>query len=235
MGQTEGVPRQGHSAVSFDLGAGIMFPLEDEHITHKTWANTGTSTIEEQVELATALTLNGGVLWNMPFNERWSLTVGLQYYYRRTRMERDPKAVTQCGTYTTMRNLDNAVTRDYTYNNVELPVMLGYSVKRTTIDLGFSTAVVSYVRSRYTYVVLSKPSYFYPDDPWISATKSVYDWKLPWIIFPTLKVSYDVPIIKVPTRPYLAAQYALNNHHEFYCMAGIEISLKGHHNPVANE
>lgn len=231
IGQTEGVPMQGHASISLELGAGIMVPLQDERIAHRVWTYNGTSELEERVNVAASLTWDAGLTWNIPFNDRWGMTIGLQYFHRRYKLQRDRDTVIHYGLWTTVRSLDNATTRDYSHNNMEIPVMLGFSGKRTTIELGFSTAVISYVRSRYTYLVLSKPSYFYPDNPWTNATKTIYDWKLPLIVFPTARFSLNLPVGKVHVRPFIATQYALNNHHEFYCLAGVELPLNGYAKP----
>lgn len=193
---------------------------------------------------------SAGILFTHNYNKRWGITTGLLYFLRKDVFQNNQDAVIKYGNISTAnyRNIHNTIEYNYSNNNIEIPIMLKYSINKLDISFGAYIPIVSYKIVAYTYVFNQNP-HTYPIR-WAVANKTVSGFDIPikfqkngkvWQlhntgkgysgydillkIFPTIQVSYETKIRNIKFKPYLALYYALFNQNDIYAQLGINFPL----------
>lgn len=191
---------------------------------------------------------NLGFLCSFNFNAHVGMITGLVYFLRREEFERNQDSTAK--NYSIgYRSINNVSKFNYSYHDIELPVMFKYSLKKIHFSFGTYIPLITYKIAQYTYLVAdvnNNPSV----STWYTSTKTVSGFDMPikarpngdeWQLFkrgraysrydvllkiyPTIQASYDFKIKNFQFSPYLALSYALKNQNDFYIQAGVFVPL----------
>jgi hypothetical protein len=148
-----------------------------------------------------------GVLWRLTIYRNISLSAGLLYCLRKDTYEGNIDTVKK---YHTQTSIHQIIKYEYTYNNIELSVLIGYRIHHFNLMLGVDFAFFSYVKSRYTYI---------PDPANNSGVsgKTFYDFDPPVKFYPTFQISYDVKIKKVLFSPFMGVDFGTDWAYHLQC------------------
>lgn len=171
---------------------------------------------------------NAGILFTYRFNNQCGITSGLLYFLRKDIFENNQDTVIKYGNGSSMRDIHNVLKYNYSYNNLELPLLFQYSVKKITLYIGCYFALITYKKATYTYVVNR-----YPSNPqWITSDKTISGFEKLFKLFPTFQVSYEIAIENIKLNPYLAFCYDIKNKKDFYTQIGINMPLVIRHKTI---
>ncbi len=208
---------------SIQIGAHYKTFIDSKYIEPKPY-NSGDGFIEHQYERFNKVPTfgyNAGLLLSFQLSKHWGITSGILYFLRNDIFENNLDTVIKYGRNSTTRDIRNAFKYDYSHNNIELPIMLKYSVKKVTFHTGCNVSLISYKKATYSYVVNQ-----FPNNPeWITSNKTIAEFEMPFKIFPTFQASYDMKIKNVKLNPYVACYYELKNQNDFYIQIGIIFPL----------
>lgn len=164
---------------------------------------------------------SAGLLFTHRFGKQCGITTGLMYFLRRDVFENNEDTVIKYGNGSSMRDIHNVLKYDYSFNNIELPLMFQFSAMKFNFHTGFYFALISYKKAEYTYVVNQ-----YSNTPqWITSEKTITGWEMPFKLFPTIQISYEVEIKKIKFSPFLAFYYAVKNQNDIYTQLGINFPI----------
>jgi hypothetical protein len=162
-----------------------------------------------------------GLLVTYRLNEHWGLTSGLQYFLKKDVFENNQDTVIKYGNGSYIRDIHNTLKYDYTYHNIEVPLLFQYSAKKITFYAGCYFALITYKKATYTYVINQLPQ----TPQWTSSSKTISGWEIPLKFFPTIQASYEVQLKKIKFSPYIAFYYAVKNQNDIYTQLGINFPI----------
>ena len=164
---------------------------------------------------------NAGMLFTHIFNKHWGITTGMIYFFKKDVFENNKDTVIKYGKSSSMRDIHNTLKYEYTYHNIEIPVMAQYSLKKFTFYTGCYFSLLSYKKSTYTYVINQFPL----NPQWITSDKTISGLEMPLKIFPTIQASHQMQINNLKFNPYLAFYYALKKHRDCYIQFGVSFLI----------
>lgn len=196
---------------------------------------------------------HGGALLTHPIRKNWHLTFGLMFCYRKNVFERSLDTVAMYGNHSSQRDIRNTIKYDYTYNNIEIPVMFLYKIKKMNFYGGVHLPIFSFYKALYTYAINQSPqtSAFEPSQktirgttiplfgipshlpfveiqfsPWdVTSTPSdpKVDYDMP-LLLATFQTSYDCKIKNLYFNPFLGIDFGSKK--SFYLQGGIIVPIK---------
>jgi hypothetical protein len=121
----------------------------------------------------------------------WYLTSGLLFCYRKNILEINQDSAVKYGSFCDIKKYD------YSYNNIEIPIMILYKTKQINLYLGVNLPILSFYKANYTYVDIQ---------PWNSYQKTIKGFCIPVCGIPSLFPSYDIQwspweVTKTPASP----------------------------------
>lgn len=144
-----------------------------------------------------------GFLLSYKIKKRWYLITGLVFCNRKIIYENNQDTVIKYGNSSSIRDIDNLIKYEYSYNNIELPFILSYKIKRLNLYAGVYIPALTFYNATYTYVINQ-----YPQDPsWGTSQKTIKCVEIPLMIFPTLQISYNFKIKRLLFSPYLGIDF----------------------------
>lgn len=164
---------------------------------------------------------SAGMLFTYRFNPHWGISSGLVYFLRKDIFEKNQDTVIKYGNGSSLRDIHNVLEYNYSFNNLEVPLLFQYSAKKISLSTGCYFALLTYKKTTYTYVINQNPS----NPQWGTADKAISGFEIPLKLFPTFQMSYEIAFKNVNLNPYLAFYYAINNQNDFYTQLGISLSL----------
>ena len=141
-----------------------------------------------------AFGFRAGFTMNTRIYRHLSFTTGMLCALRKEVYEGNQDTVMKYGTATSAHLI---LKYDYSYYDIDLPVLVTYRFKRWTLSGGINLPLVSFIKASYTYIPTTS------DD---LGGKKVNDFKIFRTVFPTLQVSYSIKIKKVTIEPYLGIE-----------------------------
>lgn len=169
---------------------------------------------------------NAGFRFAYKFDNHWGITSGIQYVLRKDQYEidRDSVSTNAESVRVNCRDIHNVIKYDYTFHNLEIPVMLQYSFNKFTLNGGASISLLTYKKATYTYLIIQNPAY---DDYWGTPDKdkTVNSLESTLLIYPTLQMSYEMQINKLRVNPYFALSYEASKQHSLYLQLGLVFPL----------
>ncbi len=165
-----------------------------------------------------------GLLIDIKFAKHWYFSSGLLFCFRKDVFENNIDTVIKYYNSSTIRNIHNTVKYDYSYNNIELPLMILFKWKRINFYAGVYLPVLTFCKSTYTYVVNQFPQ----NPPWITSKKIIKSIEIPLKIYPSYQISYAFKIKKHSLAPYLGFDFGAKK--SFYIQGGIIFSVYNFNN-----
>lgn len=153
-----------------------------------------------------------GIRFAFSLSSHMRFTTGLSYYFRKTIYEKSQDEVITQNFKTDMNYIRNVFRYNYAYNNLEIPILLQYKIKKINIYGGINLSVLSYRVAAYNYMI-----YLYGESSyWNTSKKNVAVLETSFKLYPTLKVSYDVRINKKLIQPFFGIEIYEINLKEIY-------------------
>jgi hypothetical protein len=159
-----------------------------------------------------AFGFGAGILFSFKLSDHWGIASGISYHFRKDLYQNSQDSVVKYGQPSTVRNIHNVVTYDYSYNNLELPVIAQYQSGKFTFYAGISISLLSYRKANYTYVMNLYPQ----DPPWDLSTKIITGFDFPFRLYPTFRISYDLKIKNFLFKPFIGIEIFEINMKDFY-------------------
>lgn len=158
--------------------------------------------------------------------KHWYLSTGLMFCNR--------KNILECKLDTNI-NPCGIIKFNYTYSNIELPVMLSYKANKINFFIGFHLPVFSFYKANYTYLSTQYwgtsqktidgsvvPLFAIPSQITSSSNpKITYDMPL---ILATFQISYNLKITNISFSPFLGIDTGTKK--SFYLQCGIILPLQ---------
>jgi hypothetical protein len=165
-----------------------------------------------------------GLMLAFKLFRNFSLRSGLIFCNRRSIYENDMDTVIKYGyfpyAYRNIRDVHNALKYDYSYNNIELPVLFNLEIKRFSFSAGIRLAILSFYKEKITYVVNQ-----FPQTPqYITSEKTIKYVSTPLMLYPAIQLSYVCPIRRLNVSPFM--EIDLGSQKSLYCQGGLLLSLK---------
>ncbi len=213
----------------FSIQAGVYYKTFFNKIyIEPTPYNYGDEFSKHQYERFTVVPTFGysiGLLFTYKFDKHLEFTSGLLYFLRKDVFEKNQDTAIKYGNGSAIRDINNVLKYDYSYNNFEIPILLQYCTKKITLYHGCNLSLISYKNAAYEYLINQ-----YPNLPkWTTSNKTIAGWELPLKIFPTFQTSYEFQIKKIKFNPYAAIYYAVKDQNDFYIQLGINVPLLKKH------
>jgi hypothetical protein len=166
---------------------------------------------------------DAGILFSLRLSGHFHLASGISYALRKSIYENSMDSVKDDFTVTTMENINNVIKFNYSFNNIEIPLFLEYSVMNTTVFAGFRASLFSFQSADYSYLIAQDP--FNPN--WTTSGKKICEFEMPLKFYPSVQISYRVRIGKISFDPFVAFDFFeidLNNptvEKSYYLQAGV--------------
>lgn len=212
------------------LQAGIHYKnfIDDKYI-EPTQYNYGDEIDEHQYERFTKIPTFGysiGLLFTCKLDKRVNLVTGLQYFLRRSVFENNRDTIIKYHTGTNLKNISNVFEYDYSYNNIEIPILFTWSYNKLSLYAGFNLSLISYKKGFYNYIVNQYPYQNSTTTPyWTNESKTLYGFETHIKIFPTVQASYQFQFGNFEVNPFIGFYYALEQHNDFYIQLGVNLPL----------
>jgi hypothetical protein len=152
-----------------------------------------------------------GVLMNKRLYRHVSFVTGLIFTYRKEIYQGNPDTVLKYGSPTSLHLI---LKYNYSFNDVDLPIMVTYRYKKLIFSAGINIPLISFITARYTYI----PT---PGDD--LEGKKINDFKIFRTLFPTIQVSYTCMVKKFSIDPYLGFEFGTKS--SIYLQAGFILPL----------
>ncbi len=164
---------------------------------------------------------NAGLNYSFTSTKYWGISVGMHYFLRKDIFKNSIDTVIKYGNGSNIRDIHNIIEYNYSYNNIELSLLLKYTIEKFTVSTGCNLSLLSYQKAQYTYVV-----YQYNNaKQWDTDNKTIFGLVRPLKIFPTIQTSYKINFDEFKLYPYIALYYALNNYNSIFIQSGINIAI----------
>jgi hypothetical protein len=160
--------------------------------------------------------------WNYKISDKLRFSLSLLYYLRRDVFEGDYDtvlkyhAVVNYNSYYNMIN--NVIKYNYTYLNLELPLMMDYKIRKCNLRGGIHLPIITHYKTTYTYLLyphpLTYPPYFLGSDH--TTQKTITGFKMPLIVYPSLQISYALKVKKTLIRPFFGVDFYGISFKDFY-------------------
>lgn len=174
-----------------------------------------------------AFCFNAGIRWVLPFDQRWGVRMGIQYYHRNTEFERSQDTVVRYIAWPyNIRNINNIYRYHYSYNNIEIPVLFYYKMNRLKLSVGCNIAPLSYVVVNYKYVLNPKATNGWPKSDWVTASKTIYGLQLRFQAYAIAEMEYRLLFGQYEISPLFGLQYAINSQDELVLRVGFSFPLR---------
>jgi len=175
-----------------------------------------------------------GFLITYEIFKHWHFTSGLLYSMRRDIYESKYDTVIKYhallyNASNSYYNLINNVFKyDYSYNNIELPLMLQFKISKLSFYGGIHLSLMSFYKAKYNYLRYSFNNNYVPPSlfflgPDFTSQKTIEYIKIPLVIYPTFQASYDLKVKKLTLSPFLGID--LGTKKSLYLQGGIIFSL----------
>jgi hypothetical protein len=185
----------------------------------------GDDIIVHQYERFTKIPVFGysiGMLFTHKISKRLGLTSGLIYFMRKDIYENNMDTVIKYGNRSNIRDIHNMLKYEYYYHNLEIPVMLQYSLRKLSFNIGVYISTLTYKIANYTYVINQNNSY----SQWTTSKKSFSGIERNVAAIPAVQLSYSgYKINKVQLNPFIAFYYSANKENELYIQCGLNFPL----------
>ncbi len=165
--------------------------------------------------------LSAGLNVTYNFNAYFGISSGLVYVLRRTVFEKDMDVVTSRGDVGHVRNIYNVMEFNYLYNDLQIPLMVHFDVKKVILSAGVYFSAIAYRKADYTYVVRLDDFY----GTYGTSKKSVSQLELPVKFFPTFQAGYSLDWGQIQVNPYLGLAYEVNSFDDYYFQLGAVFPL----------
>jgi hypothetical protein len=154
-----------------------------------------------------------GILWTCTIYRNLHFSLGLFYYLRKDVYEGNTDTVMK---YHTPSSIHKIIKYDYSFHNIELPVLLSYKLKKFNLSIGVNLALLNFDKARYSYI---------PDTNINNGvdSKTLTSIELPLKVFPTFQISYDLKINDFLISPFLGIEIGSKN--AYYIQGGIIVPL----------
>ena len=162
-----------------------------------------------------------GVLWNHLLHENFYLSLGLAYFLRTDIYQGNCDTVLKYGTPTSIHDI---LKYEYYYNNIELPILLSYNLKKVNFHIGVNIAFLTFYKAVYTYI---------PDPDIINdmADKTIKNFELAKDIFPTFQISYNAKYKRYSFKPFFGIDIGRSS--SVYLQLGLIVPIND--NPEKNK
>lgn len=175
----------------------------------------------ERYNKVSTVGFDAGWLITHRFNRHWGITSGAVFFLRRDIFENSQDTIIKYGNGSSMRDIHNVLKYNYSYNNIEIPIMVQYRIKKFRIYSGFYFSLISCKSANYTYVMNQYPS----NVQWTTSDKKIVELVMPIKIYPTLQISYGIKTEKFEISPFMAFYYAIQNQNDLYFSIGMNFWL----------
>jgi len=122
---------------------------------------------------------------------------------------------------TIINNIENTFYYNYSYNNLEIPIMFTYQQNKLKFYGGCYVSLITYKIGKYSYMV-KEDNY---NGGWFTSEKTLSGFEKSFSIYPSLQVSYSIDIKRNKIEPYIAFYYAIKNQDDLYIQIGINVPL----------
>ena len=172
-----------------------------------------------------------GILNSYRIIEQWGITSGILYFSRKDLYENNQDTIIKYGNRSSIRNINNILKYDYSFNNIELPILVYYSNRKINFYAGVQLAVLTYKKAIYTYVINQ-----FPQNPqWKTSNKTIEGFEIPLIVSPTLQIAYNTLIMCIEANPFIGLYYSINIEKSFYMQLGINLPLRKKSNTLTSK
>lgn len=191
---------------SFSVKAGgyCKFFLGNTYIA-PTPENYGDDFQEHQYDRFTKVPTYGlqtGFQFSYNIHKRWFFVFGLSFCNRRNVFENNQDTVIKYGIGSNTNDIYNVYKYDYSYNNIELQIMLLYKFKKISIYTGVYIPALTFYKATYSYIILTQLP-----EPHGTSQKTIKGVEIPLMIFPSIFASYKVTIRTFSFDPYLGVDF----------------------------
>jgi hypothetical protein len=139
----------------------------------------------------------GGGLMNCRIVKQFYFTTGILFSFRKDIYEGDHDTILKYGRVASSHYIEKY---DYSYYNLEIPVLLLYRLKKADIFVGIDLPLLSFRTAKYTYI---------PEPDNDLTGKKVNELELFKTIFPTIQMSYQCEVGKVLFKPFLGIEFGI--------------------------
>ncbi|MCX6230290.1 MAG: hypothetical protein NTZ33_01985 [Bacteroidetes bacterium] len=162
-----------------------------------------------------------GLVYNCYVNKNLNLNTGLILFFRKDKYEINQDDAIKKGA-SAFPTISNVISYDYQFNNIEIPLLLGYSINKLNITAGANISVFTFYTARYTYMYGN----YYPGLKYMITERTIKSNEIMFHIYPSLQVNYEMNIKHLRFYPYLS--FDLGAKYGIYFQGGIMISLYKH-------
>lgn len=152
-----------------------------------------------------------GVVWSYKLSKTFHMALGLSYYLRKETYQGNRDTVLK---YHTPTSIHDILKYEYSYNDIELPILFSLNFKKINFYLGVYIPLVTFYKAVYTYIPNST------DD---ITSKTITSIELSKNIFPTFQISYNLKIKKYLFNPFLGIDFDFKEN--IYYQGGIIVPI----------
>ena len=108
----------------------------------------------------------------------------------------------------------NITRYDYSPNNIDMPLYLGYKINRIEFEIGVNISILKFTNTSETYSngsILSQNAIG-------NTNQSDYT-----IVYPMLRIGYSLMVKRITIIPYVAITFYSQDQNDYYLEAGIKI------------
>lgn len=202
--------------VSITLGAGLKGFYSGTHIesTEEIYADSFEEHKYDNFTKAPTFGMEAGILLSYHAGKRWSLQTGVTYRLRKTIYNKSQvEVIADPGYPASLHNIHNVYKYNYSYNNLEFPFMLGYSIRKFSIFAGAQFSLIGLCHANYHYMMNTSVN---QDESWYTSEKKINQYQTTLCLYPTVRMSYTLEFSGFECRPYLGVEFFEINMKEFY-------------------
>jgi hypothetical protein len=164
---------------------------------------------------------NLGWLFTYQFNAHIGVTSGLVYSLKKDKFEANQDTIIKYASRTDMNNIHNVYHYNYSFNNIELPVIFQYSLNKFIFYGGFNIVLITYKKGKYSYV-FTEDTYV---NIWDTSSKTISGFETSFKFYPTVQAAYKTKINNLRLEPYIAIYYALKSQNNLYIQIGLNFPI----------
>ena len=203
---------------------GNRFIEPTEHAVYETFS---TYEFENFTKIPT-YGFQGGFLFSCKKNKNRQLLLGLNYSLRKDVYEGDYDKVVKFYAVggSSYNDIRNVIKYSYSYNYLELPVLMKFTKNKISFYAGFHLPILSFKKATYTYLVSSATYPFFSSTA-PTSQKTIEGFEIPLAIFPTFQVSYNLRMKKmknISVNPFLGIDIGTKK--SIFIQAGLILPLK---------
>lgn len=153
-----------------------------------------------------------------PLCKRFYFTTGLAFCNRKEVFQTSEDTIKRYYP-SAIQGIENILKYDYTFYDIEIPVLISYKIKKINILAGIYFPVFTYVSGTFSYLTTQSSA----QPVWEKSEKSLKYIEFPQMIFPSIQVSYDFAIKKLKFAPFI--QLDFGSYWSLYLQGGITFNL----------